>query len=519
MAILVRNIARRLDEPESVIRERVERAIGGPIRGLRIRRASIDARHRRIVHRYDVEVDVEDEAGTLRRCAGRSDVGPCPPGDPPFPPPGRETLRGAIAVVGAGPAGLFAADVLAGRGYRPLVLERGDAIPERVPRVRALWRTGVLDAESNPVFGEGGAGTFSDGKLATRIHRPYVRHVLETLVACGADPRILTQAKPHVGTDRLRLVVMRLRKKIEEAGGEFRFRARVEGLEIREGRVAGIRVAGQRIETGAVVLATGSSADDTYGMLAACGVPLEARPFQMGLRIEHPQAYIDQVRYGASAGRAGLPPADYFLRGGSAHTFCMCPGGEVIGVASEAGGLSTNGMSRSARNGPYANSAIVAPIEAGGDALAGLRFRRAWEEAGFRAGGGGYGCGAQYADDFVADRPSAGTLRTSFQPSVVPADLSQVLPPRVVEAVRRALVAFDREVPGFARKPGILLGPETRASSPVRIVRGPTGESPGVAGLYPVGEGAGYAGGILSSAVDGIGGALAIVRRFAAIRL
>jgi uncharacterized FAD-dependent dehydrogenase len=418
-------------------------------------------------------------------------------------------------IVGTGPAGLFAGLLLARAGARPLFLERGQPLEVRVQDVEGLLSGGHLKTESNIQFGEGGAGTFSDGKLNTSISDPRCRWVLEQWVATGAPPDILYKAKPHVGTDRIRETVKRMRRDIQEQGGEFRFATRVTGLVVNEGRVAGVEVnGGEVLECDTVVLAIGNAARDTFEMLHRTGVFLAAKSFSIGARIEHPRAWVDRGLYGGFSGHPQLGAADYKMahhgaNGTSAYTFCMCPGGVVVPGASEQGGVVTNGMSEYARRQPNSNSALmvgVSPKDFGRDhPLAGVTFQREWERKAFALGGGGFKAPVQRVEDFMARRPSTrlGAVSPSYLPGVTPANLWDCLPDFVGAGILEALKAFSRRLKDFAHPDALLTGVETRSSSPVRIRRDDSFQS-NIRGLYPAGEGAGYAGGIMSSAVDGL---------------
>jgi uncharacterized protein len=407
-------------------------------------------------------------------------------------------------------------------GFRPIILERGKAVRERTQDTWGLWREGVLNPESNVQFGEGGAGTFSDGKLYTQIKDPqhYGRKVLNEFVAAGAPEEILFLSKPHIGTFRLVKMVERMRAEIIALGGEVRFGQRVEGLYIVAGAVRGVTLAsGEHIATNHVVLAIGHSARDTFERLHAQGVFMEAKSFSIGLRIEHPQALIDQARFGAAATEVAtkdrLGAADYKLvhhcaNGRAAYSFCMCPGGQVVASCSEPGQVVTNGMSQYSRAERNANAALVVEVRPedfpSNDPLAGIAFQRQWEAQAFVAGGGDYRAPAQRVGDFLAGRPSTevGAVAPSYQPGVRMTDLSACVPPFVVEALKEAIVAFDKEIKGFAMADALLTGVETRTSSPLRITRDAGCQSVNTRGLFPAGEGAGYAGGILSAAVDGV---------------
>jgi uncharacterized FAD-dependent dehydrogenase len=439
-------------------------------------------------------------------------------------------------VIGAGPCGLLAALTLAQMGFRPIILDRGRVVRERTKDTWAFWRRGVLTPESNVQFGEGGAGTFSDGKLWSGIKDPLHlgRKVLTEFVAAGAPPEILYVSKPHIGTFRLVTVVESLRAQIEALGGEYRFGSRVDDIEIAETdgvrRVTGVVLAdGARIATDHVVLAIGHSARDTVAMLDTRGVSLTPKPFSIGFRIEHPQSLIDRCRFGDSAGHPMLGAADYKLvhhagNGRDVYSFCMCPGGTVVAAASEPGHVVTNGMSQYSRAERNANAGIVVgitPADYPGGALAGIDFQRHWERQAYLAGGSTYAAPAQRVADFLAGRPSTtlGAVVPSYKPGVTPTDLSACLPDYAIAAIREAIPAFDRQIRGFALEDAVLTGVETRTSSPIRIGRGADCQSVNTRGLYPAGEGAGYAGGILSAGVDGIrvaeAVALAMVREAA----
>ena len=440
-------------------------------------------------------------------------------------PCGNERLAHPIVVAGFGPAGIFASAALAKRGYPVLVLERGGCLAERVGAVERFWREGALDPETNVQFGEGGAGTFSDGKLTTRIHDPRCGYILEELVRHGAPEEILWTAKPHVGTDKLRGVIASLRAEIEAAGGEVRFHAKLDGIRLQNGRLAAVSVNGEELPCEALVLAVGHSARDTFRLLEELGLPLEPKPFSVGVRIEQLQTTIDRGLYGGLAGDPRLPVGEYQLshRVGErcVYTFCMCPGGFVVPSASETGGVVTNGMSYHARDGKNANAALVVsvgPADYGAHPLDGMRFQERLERAAFAMGGGGCRAPAMTVRQFREGGPFApSAVEPTYACGVEPGDFDALFPAEVSSMLRLGLDVFDRRLPGFSDGCGILTGPETRTSSPVRVPRdGETLQSPGAAGLYPCGEGAGYAGGIVSAAADGLRAAERIMARYAA---
>ncbi|MDD5285476.1 MAG: FAD-dependent oxidoreductase [Desulfuromonadaceae bacterium] len=430
-----------------------------------------------------------------------------------------------IVIVGSGPAGLFAALRLARYGLTATIIERGEPVERRALSVQRFWKEGLLDPESNVQFGEGGAGTFSDGKLTCRSKDPLVPWVLEQLVAFGAQAEVLYLAKPHIGTDRLRRVVSSIRRHLIEQGFVIRFGCRMSDMVIRDGKIISLMVNGnEELNCDHLVLASGHSARDTYELLERLGVPLRRKPFAMGLRVEHPQELINRIQYGTSRNPA-LPAADYAVTwndsasGRSAYSFCMCPGGVVVGGASETGGVVTNGMSGQLRNSPHANSALVVNVCEddfdGTGPLAGVRLQRMWEQRAFAAGGGGYRAPAQNLLDFLK-LPGKGGVNASYRPGIRETELAAVLPPFIIETLRDGIVYFERRLKGFVTAEATLIGIESRTSAPVRILRDTNGESTGVKGLYPAGEGAGYSGGIMSSAVDGIKIADVIAGRLAA---
>ena len=542
-----------LDHAESALAEAILVRLGitaEELTGFTVARRSYDARKRgAIVLIYSLDVETPREAEILRREAAAFAPGAeagagkraatRPASKPPAPikvMPTPDTTYRFVAhapdnlplrpvVIGTGPCGLFAGLVLAQMGFRPIILDRGKAVRERTVDTFGLWRRKVLNPESNVQFGEGGAGTFSDGKLWSQISDPkhYGRKVIAEFVKAGAPEEIAYVSKPHIGTFRLVSMVEHMRATIEALGGEIRFSSRVDDVLV-ETDAAGVRhvrgvtlANGEQLRADHVVLAIGHSARDTFAMLYERGVLMEAKPFSIGFRIEHPQSLIDQARFGPQAGHPLLGAADYKLvhhcrNGRSVYSFCMCPGGTVVAAASEPGRVVTNGMSQYSRNERNANAAIVVGITPedfapyGEGPLAGIALQRHWESRAFELGGGEYEAPAQLVGDFLRGRPSTrlGSVLPSYTPGVRLGDLAQALPEYAIEAIREALPAFDKQIRGFAMDDALLTGVETRTSSPLRITRGDDGHSLNTRGLFPAGEGAGYAGGILSAGVDGI---------------
>ncbi|KXU31952.1 hypothetical protein A0J57_12870 [Sphingobium sp. 22B] len=484
-----------------------------------------DARRKNAIQLvYTVDVELADEAGVLARFAKDHDVRPRPDTGYKFvasAPPGWSGKR--PVVIGAGPCGLFAGLILAQMGFRPIILDRGKVVRERTKDTWGLWRRAELNPDSNVQFGEGGAGTFSDGKLYCRVKDPRFlgRKVLEEFVAAGAPDDILTEAHPHIGTFRLVSMVEAMRRQIEGLGGEYRWQHRVDELELERQadgthKLCGLHLAdGGFIEADHVVLAVGHSARPTFEMLHRRGVHIEAKPFSIGVRIEHPQSWIDRARYGSCAGHPVLGAAAYSLahhcaNGRTVYSFCMCPGGRVVAATSEEGRVVTNGMSQYSRAEFNANSGLVVGIDPErdypGGPLAGIELQRHWESMAFVAGGESYHAPGQKVGDFLAGRASTGLgeVVPSYKPGVTLTDLSRCLPEFVLEAFREAIPVFGRQIARYDHPDAVMTGVETRTSSPIRITRGRDFQSLNVAGLYPAGEGAGYAGGILSAAIDGI---------------
>lgn len=493
-------------------------------RGYTIVRRAIDARNKsRIVFVYIVDVDVTDEDAVLAKIDARN-VSLTPEFNYGFfIPDSSYSFQKRPVIVGSGPAGIFAALALAERGARPIVLERGEEVDQRLKDIRAFLSGGPFSARSNVHFGEGGAGTFSDGKLYTLINDIRTKRVFDEFVRAGAPKEILINAKPHIGTDNLRKVVKSVRTRITDLGGEIRFKSMLTNLIVENRICRGVIVNDiEQIETDTVIIAIGASARDTIEMLHHHGIHMSPKPFSIGLRIEHPQQMIDQAQYGAFASHSALGPAEYKLvhhssTKRSAYTFCMCPGGIVVAAASEEGGVVTNGMSEYARDRENANSAIVVAVGPedfeSDQALSGICFQRKWEQKAFMAGGNNYFAPVQLVADFIQGCASTnlGSVRPSYQPGVTLADLNLCLPDFVRATLKEALRVFDRKVHGFGMSDAILTGVETRTSSPVRMDRSTSFES-SIAGIYPIGEGAGYAGGIVSAAVDGIKVVEAITR-------
>ena len=490
---------------------------------IKVFKRGYDARNNKDIQLiYTLDVDVSNEDSLLEKFKKQTHVRPTPDMQYKFVATAPENLTERPVVVGLGPCGLFAALILAQMGFKPIVLERGKAVRERTKDTFGFWRKQPLNPESNVQFGEGGAGTFSDGKLYSQVkdRKHYGRKVLHEFVAAGAPAEIEYVSKPHIGTFKLVNMVEKMRAQIIELGGEIRFSTKVEKLDL-EATENGNQIKGLHLSNGEylasrfVVLAIGHSARDTFTALHEQGVYIEPKPFSIGFRIEHEQSMIDACRFGDNAGNPILGAADYKLvhhckNGRSVYSFCMCPGGTVVAAASEPGRVVTNGMSQYSRHERNANSAIVVGITPEQDypdhPLAGIELQRRLEEAAYRAGGENYNAPAQLIGDFLAGKPSQelGEVTPSYTPGITLTDLSKVVPEFVTEAIREAIPAFDRQIKGFAKADGMLTGVETRTSSPICIKRTGDYESVNVSGLYPAGEGAGYAGGILSAGIDGI---------------
>jgi uncharacterized FAD-dependent dehydrogenase len=517
-----------IEHPDGAIRNAIVERLGiadADLLRCEVFKRGVDARKKNhILFAYTLDVELRDEAAVLARFKKDPHVGITPDTSYHFIAQAPANLTERPVVIGMGPAGLFAGLLLAQMGFRPLILERGKAVRERTKDTWGLWRQGKLDPESNVQFGEGGAGTFSDGKLYSQIKDPrhLGRKVLTEFVKAGAPEEIMYVSHPHIGTFRLVGMVEKMRENIQSLGGEIRFQSRVDDIEIDNGQVRAVVLSnGERIATNHLALAIGHSARDTFEMLYRRGVYIEAKPFSVGFRIEHPQSLIDRARYGVNAGNPLLGAADYKLvhhakNGRSVYSFCMCPGGTVVAATSEPGRVVTNGMSQYSRNERNANSGIVVGIspedfpEVPGDPaspLGGVELQRRLESHAYELGGKTYQAPGQLVGDFLAGRPSGdfGEVQPSYTPGVHLTDLSSALPDYAIEAIREALPAFAKQIQGFDMEDAVLIGVETRTSSPVRIKRNDGDlQSLNTRGLYPTGEGAGYAGGILSAAVDGI---------------
>jgi uncharacterized FAD-dependent dehydrogenase len=496
------------------------------LQGFTVFRRAWDARAKHSIKLvYAIDVTLADEAAVLARNAPK--ISRSPDTSYKFVAQFSTPPKLRPVVIGTGPCGIFAALVLAQMGLNPIILERGKKVRERTQDTWGLWRRSALNPESNVQFGEGGAGTFSDGKLYSQIRDPnhLGRKVIEEFVKAGAPEEILYVGKPHIGTFRLVGMVEAMRRNIEGMGGEYRFGAKVVDIHLNaERHVTGVELEnGEIVETSQVVLAIGHSARDTFEMLERRDIHIEAKAFSIGFRIEHPQSMIDRHRFGSAAGNPILGAADYKLvhhagNGRAVYSFCMCPGGTVVAAASEPGRVVTNGMSQYSRNERNANAGIVVgitPDDYPGEKLAGMAFQRRWESAAYLAGGESYAAPGQLVGDFIAGTPSTafGDVLPSYRPGVTLTDLAPCLPDYAIDAIREALPAFDKQIPGFARPDAVLTGVETRTSSPIRITRGEDFQSLNTPGLFPAGEGAGYAGGILSAGVDGIKIAEAVARQ------
>ena len=521
MAVQINNIKFPLEAEPELLPQLVSDQLGIPkaaVQSVRILRQALDARKKQELH-FQINVLAELDPAWERRLlkGGRQNVSAYVQ-KPPYTLPDAPGNGAPVVVVGLGPGGLFAAYFLAKHGYRPVVLERGNALEKRVADVERFWAMAALDEESNVMFGEGGAGTFSDGKLTTRIKDPRGDVVLETLVRFGAPEEIKIQAKPHIGTDKLRNIVGTMRREIQRLGGQVQFETRLTDLKIEDGRLKGVwaqAADGSKsyIPCSTCILAIGQGARDTYRMLLECGVPLAPKAFAVGVRVEHPQGLINASQHGPYAGHPKLGAAEYRITaqadGRGVYSFCMCPGGVVVASSSAKEQVVTNGMSYHARDGENANAALVVqvgPEDFGTGPLDGMVFQQKLEHTAFLAGGGDYTAPAQRVEDFMKGRKTTafGAVRPTYRPGVKGCDLTKVLPDFVAAGLHKGMEQFARQIKNFDLPDAVMTGVESRTSAPVRILRGESGESIAVTGLYPVGEGAGYAGGIVSAAVDGM---------------
>ena len=524
MAVILSDIKCPVGTAESEIVAKAMKTLGlksSDVEGAGVYKISLDARKREDIHSV---CSVLLRLKSTEREAALSQLKNVRAFEETVPTPviSKTKREGRVVIAGFGPAGMFAALMLAENGYKPIVLERGADVDTRAFAIEGFWSGGELDPETNVQFGEGGAGTFSDGKLTTRIGDPYCRYVIKRLVEFGAPEEILYLAKPHIGTDRLREVVKAVRERIISLGGEVRFLSKLDALKTRDGGVAEALTKGERITTSALVLAIGHSARDTFEMLLENGVSLEPKAFSVGARIEHKQADVDRSLYGGTSDELGLPKGEYQLSrrrpdGRAVYTFCMCPGGEVVAAASERGGVVTNGMSRYARDGENANAALVvsvSPEDFPAGALGGVTLQREIEKKAYKISGS-YRAPAMSVGEFMDGGNFRHTVMPTYRPDIVHADLTTLFPQFVTDMMREGLARFSHEMKCFGDQRALLTAPETRTSSPVRITRGENGTALGTANLYPCGEGAGYAGGIMSAAVDGVRTAMKIMESFA----
>jgi len=516
--IKVSNIVLNIEESMEKLKIKAARKIGihhNEITYMNILKESIDARRKDVIKfTYTVEVKVKNEEKLGRRLQGK-DISVIKNKKKEAFPYGEKTLNNRPIIVGMGPAGLFAGLTLARHGYKPLIIERGSNVDKRTDSVEKFWETGELNVDSNVQFGEGGAGTFSDGKLTTRIKDIRCATVIEAMVNAGAPEEILYKNKPHIGTDILKDVVKSIRKEIINLGGEVKFDSKLEEVMIEDDKVSGVKVNGKVIPCEMIIMAIGHSARDTYEMLYEKGVHMESKPFAIGVRVEHPQSIIDKNQFGVYAGHERLKAAEYKLtyttedKDRSVYSFCMCPGGFVVAASSEENRVVTNGMSNFARDNENANSAVVVSVgkkDFGENPMDAIAYQRKYEELAFKTGGGDYKAPVQLIKDFMVGKKTTELLsvKPTYTPGYTLANMEECLPKDLIEPLREGLLNFERKIEGFTSGDGIMVGVETRTSAPVRINRGEDLQSINIKGLYPCGEGAGYAGGIISSAVDGI---------------
>jgi uncharacterized protein len=531
LSIRINNIVLDIEEDMEILKARAAKKLRlsiSQLKNIKILREAIDARKKDMIKfNYTLEVNIMGDEAKLVEKLDDKDVKLETVKYTDEFPFGTRKMENRPIVVGMGPAGMFAGLLMARKGYKPIIIERGESVEERTKSVNSFWKTGRLNYESNVQFGEGGAGTFSDGKLTTRIKDSRCDYILESMVKAGAPEEILYIGKPHVGTDILKTVVKNIREEIISLGGEVKFNSRLDNLIIKNEKLIGIIVNGEELPCENLILAIGHSSRDTYEMLHRSGITLKAKPFAIGVRIEHLQSLIDESQYGKFAGHSRLRAADYRLSytserlNKSIYSFCMCPGGEVVAAASEEKRLVTNGMSYYKRDLLNANSALVVTVGpedfGSSNPLTGMEFQRHYEALAYSLGGGNYKAPVQLVGDFLKDRISTklGNIMPTYTPGYEFRELKQCLPVYVIDALKEGLVNFDNKIKGYASDDAVLTGIETRTSAPVRIERGENLQSGSLQGLYPAGEGAGYAGGIVSAAVDGLRIAEAIMKEWA----
>ncbi len=530
MAIRINNILLDLDDDMETLKNRASKKLNVPlkhIKDFKIVKESIDARKRNLIKiNYCIDVECEDEYKIIKKLSNNKNI---KLEEKPYERNveyGHKILKHRPVIVGMGPAGMFAGLLLARNGYKPIIFERGEQVEHRTKSVERFWKDGILNLESNVQFGEGGAGTFSDGKLTTRIKDNRCDFILEEFVRAGAPEEIIYKGKPHIGTDILKVVVKNIREEIIRLGGTVHFSSKLEKINIRDGKLYSILVNGEERPCSTAILALGHSSRDTYEMLHEMGIPMEAKPFAIGVRVEHIQELIDTNQYGKFAAHPKLRAADYRLTytsknsGRAVYSFCMCPGGEVVAAASEEERLVTNGMSYYKRDKENANAAIVVTVGPkdfeGSDALSGMKFQRYYEGLAYKLGGGGYKAPIQAVEDFLQDRVTTklGKVIPTYTPGYEFKDLRNCLPPYVVDTLKEGFKDFDKKINGFISKDAIMTGIETRTSAPVKILRDEKLQSISVKGLYPAGEGAGFAGGIVSAGVDGLKAAESIMKEY-----